>query len=252
MCLIAFAVQPDERTTLLLAANRDEFHRRPATALNWWAQPEGIAGGRDLEAGGSWLAASRNGRFATVTNSRDAQVSSATLESRGRLVVDFLLADTEPLTHVSGLGGDRYAGFNLLVATAESVAYASNRGAGPQALAAGVYGLSNATLNTPWPKSERSRRRLGELLGDGEPDDDALFELLGDRERAPIEQVDAAHLPPSMAHRLSSPFIVGDDYGTRCSTIVRLFRSGRIRMTERRYAPDGRITGMSHVDIRPD
>ena len=54
MCLIAFALGQHPDYPLVVAANRDEFHQRPTAAMDWWPEPN-ILAGRDLQAGGTWL-----------------------------------------------------------------------------------------------------------------------------------------------------------------------------------------------------
>lgn len=243
MCLVVFAVAPDERTTLLLAGNRDEFHARPASPLATWEDDDDVIGGRDLQAGGTWLAASRSGRFATVTNARDAVPSSADLRSRGLLVTDFLHSDLSPLAWLEKLEGDDYAGFNLVLSDGDSVAYGSNRIDRPRQLAPGVYAVSNAVLDTPWHKVEYARGALRELLMNALPTDEALFALLRNEQRADVSEVPASGLDPDFAHQLTAPFIINARYGTRCSTIVRLQRNGGVWLNERRFSATGEHDG---------
>jgi len=249
MCLVVFAVDPDDTHRLILAGNRDEFHARPTDAIARWEEPAGIVGGRDRVAGGTWLAASSRGRFATVTNSRDAVPPDPAFESRGRLVTDFLTSSDDALAVLGAIDGRRYAGFNLVVADTTQVAYASNRDGAPRRLGAGVYAVSNAVLDTPWFKAEYARTAFRELAVRDALDDASLFALLASRERAPRERISSSHLPLDVAHRLSAPFIVGDDYGTRASTIVRLRRDGRVTVCERRFTPDGDIAGEDTLTV---
>ena len=83
MCLVLVAWQQDDALPLIVAGNRDEFHARLTEPLHWWSDKPQILAGRDLEAGGTWLAVGRNGRFATVTNFRDADHPQARFRSRG-------------------------------------------------------------------------------------------------------------------------------------------------------------------------
>jgi uncharacterized protein with NRDE domain len=249
MCLIVFAVDPDDEHRLILAGNRDEFHARPTEALRRWDDRPSIGGGRDLVAGGTWLAASDGGRFATVTNSRDAVPPDPSFISRGRLVTDFLTSAAELLSYLSSVDGRHFAGFNLVVADSTGVAYASNRDGAPRRLTSGIYALSNAVLDTRWFKAEYARAAFRRLAERDRLDDDALFGVLASRERAPLDQVHASHLPLDVAHRLSSPFIVGDDYGTRASTLVRMRRDGHITIRERRFAPGGDVSGEDVLEI---
>jgi uncharacterized protein with NRDE domain len=250
MCLIALAWRVHPDYPLIVAANRDEFHQRPADPLHWWPDQPNIAAGRDLLAGGTWLGVSRNGRFATVTNYREDLRVQAGDRSRGTLVTDFLGGSDAPLAHVSAIEGDCFAGFNLLTARPDALAYSSNRGDAPRLLQPGIYGLSNAALDTPWWKVERSKKRLRTLLDDYRVTVPALFELLADREPAKTPDVPGNVLPPDIARAVSAPFIVSAEYGTRCSTVMLLDASGNIALHERRFDVTGRATGESALDFK--
>lgn len=243
MCLLVFSVQPDAQQTLLLAGNRDEFHRRPSEPLGWWRDKPNILGGRDLRAGGTWLAASADGRFATVTNSRDAAAPDPGLRSRGLLVTDFLESSQPPIDFLEALEREQYAGFNLVISDGNTVAYGSNRDGKPRLLDQGIYALSNAVLDTPWHKVEYARRSMRELLEKDLTTDEDLYRLLGNEERAPLEDVDQDRLPRELAHAVTAPFIIQPEYGTRCSTIVRIRRDGDISISERRFGADGSEIG---------
>ena len=247
MCLIVFAVEPDDTHKLLLAGNRDEFHARPTQSLSWWHDRPDIVGGRDAQAGGTWLAASRQGRFATVTNSRDAEPPEPGLRSRGLLVTDFLESSLAPLDFMAGIEGADYAGFNLVLSDGVSVAYGSNRGAGPKLLERGVYAVSNAVLDTPWHKVEYAKSAFSDLLATGTPTDDELMQLLSDQQRAPVETLEPGNLPRDLAHAITAPFIARADYGTRCTSVVRLGADGAVSIVERRFAARGRPAGEDRV-----
>ncbi|MEM1173562.1 MAG: NRDE family protein [Pseudomonadota bacterium] len=249
MCLVVFAVAPDARTTLLLAGNRDEFHERPSGALAAWDDFDGVVGGRDLQAGGTWLAAKRGGRFATVTNSRDAVPPSPQHRSRGFLVTEFLGSSLSALQWLEQLDGAAYAGFNLVVSDGDSVAYGSNRVESPRLLTPGLYAVSNAVLDTPWHKVRYATEALRGLLERGQPNDDALFDLLHSDRRAQLDEVPSSDLDPEFAHQLTAPFIVNERYGTRCTTVVRLHRDGGIDLNERRFTPTGERAGDSRMSI---
>src|SRR5689334_14427268 len=167
MCLLVLAWRCHARYRLVVAANRDEFHARAAAPLAPWDDPPGIIGGRDLQAGGAWLAVDRRGRFGIVTNFREFGRRRRSAPSRGGLIPAFLSADRAPGEHLQALETDApgYAGFNLLLADSGSLWYASNRAdAFARELAPGIYGLSNEFLDTPWPKLIRVRDRFRELL----------------------------------------------------------------------------------------
>lgn len=249
MCLILVAFQVDASLPLLVAGNRDEFHARPSRAADWWPDDRQVLGGRDLQAGGTWLAVHRSGRFAAVTNYRDAAPSRAGKRSRGHLVAEFLQGCATPLQYLESIDGDRYGGFNLLVSDGRSLAHYCNRDGVARELPAGVYGLSNATLDTPWEKVERSKHILHTLLTDNAANETALLRLLADRNKGPSSEVKSNRLPFATAHAITAPFIVMPDYGTRCSTVVMADQQGRWSLLERRFSPSGDKTGESRFSF---
>jgi uncharacterized protein with NRDE domain len=245
VCLLVIAIDAHPRLPLIVAGNRDEFHARPTQEAHWWPDHPDIVGGRDLQAGGTWLAMSRSGRFAAVTNYRDAKHETDDLRSRGHLITDFLTGEMASLDYLDSIDGSQYAGFNLLVADGTDAAYLSNRGAAMRNLAPGVYGLSNATLDDAWTKVTRSRSRLQALIADDAVDEMNLFHLLSDREKGSADEVEANDLSFSTAFALTAPFIVLPEYGTRCSTILTRDREGEVRFVERRFDEQGRTSGES-------
>ena len=246
VCLILFAWRVHPRYELVLAANRDEFHDRPAEPAGFWPDQPNILAGRDLEAGGTWLGVTRSGRFAALTNYREAARSAAgERRSRGLLVSRWLSADDEPLAAARRLddAGGEYRGFNLLLGRAGELAYVSNRAAGPQSVAAGVHGLSNHLLDTDWPKVHAGRERLAALLTDAVVDTERLFGLLAD------DQAVGGGLPGGVAARLAPEnlarqlFIRSPVYGTRCSTVLLIGRNGDVVLEERRFDAAGDPAG---------
>ena len=235
MCLIALAHRCDAEWPLVVAANRDEFHERPAQAAGWWTDRPDVLGGRDLLAGGSWLAVHRQGRFAAVTNYRDAEPRQAELNSRGELVAGFLETGMPPMDYLATIDGSRYNGFNLLVWAVGELAYLSNQGDAATRLGPGIYGLANARLDSDCDKVSRSKARLRQLLDNGDINDAALLELLGDRATAPPGDADAHRLPRKTARAITAPFIVMPEFGTRCSTLVTVSSAGEWRFVERRF-----------------
>ena len=250
MCLVLLAWQQHPEIPLIVAGNRDEFHARPTKELHWWPDQPEIVGGRDLQAGGTWLGLNRNGRFATVTNFRDAEKPSAKYRSRGELVSEFLLGSLDPIEYLQSIKGARYAGFNLILGDGKTLAWYSNRADEPQVLEAGIYGLSNALLDTPWHKVRRSKSALASLLQENTINETALLRLLADREQAPVNEVETDRLPFATARSISAPFIVLPDYGTRSSSIVLFDREGQWRIQERRFDAAGAVTGNSAIRFR--
>lgn len=251
MCLLLFAWRPDATHRLVLAGNRDEFHARPAAPADWWGN--GAVGGKDLRAGGSWLAARRSGRFAVVTNFREPIEEGRGPRSRGELVTGFLESDLSPeefAREVAGRGRD-YAGFNLLLGSPAELVYLSNRGRGPELLDPGVYGLSNHLLDTPWPKLERTRARFAALLAQGAPTEQ-LLAMLADREPAAAGELPDTGIGPEWEQLLSAPFIVSPHYGTRCSTVLKLLEDRNMQFTERRFDAAGNHAGQSDFHFAID
>ncbi len=249
MCLVLFATTHPKHA-LVLAANRDEFHARPAAPAAW-VEPDLLAG-LDLQAGGTWLALRRDGRFAVVTNVREPGRLRPDAPSRGALPFQ-VTRDSRPLADsLAGVAGDLQAcnGCNLLAGSAAELAWASNRGPGPARVAPGVHGLSNHLLDTPWPKVVQGKARLGDWLAGAGDDPERLFDLLGDRTMAAEADLPRTGVPLEWERRLSAAFIVSPEYGTRCSTVLILSRDGWARFHERTFGADGRPTGEVHERFR--
>lgn len=245
MCLVIIAHRASKDLPLIVAGNRDEFHARPTQDAHWWPDKPDVLGGRDLQAAGTWLAVARNGRYAAVTNFRDADQPQARLLSRGHLVTGFLESDAAPIDYVASIDGKRYAGFNLLVGDGDTLAYRCNRDGPGRELAPGIYAVANATLDTPWPKVERTKHALQALLESGYINETELLRLLDDRERARVSEVPTGGLPFDKAHALTAPFVVMPEYGTRSSSILTRDGAGEVRFTEKRFDAAGRSTGQS-------
>ena len=245
MCLVIIAWQQHSDYPLIVAGNRDEFHTRPTREVHWWPDRPDIIGGRDLQAAGTWLAMHRSGRFATVTNFRDAVPPLPKMRSRGHLVTDFLEGVDDPATFLDRIDGAAYAGFNLLLSDGKSLAWRSNHGDGTHILEPGIYGLSNALLDSPWHKVERSKAAMRQLLEENKINETELLRLLDDRAKAPSSEIDSDWLPFEKAHAISAPFIVLPDYGTRSSSTVLRSADGVWRFHERRFRADGKTSGES-------
>jgi uncharacterized protein with NRDE domain len=221
MCLILAAWRALEGIPLVVAANRDEFHARPAAPAQFWEDHPGILAGRDLQAMGTWMGVARNGRFAAVTNYRGAREPSAP-HSRGALVTGFL-ASTEPSRgYVSRLEKTQYSGFNLLAFDGTELWWLSNRDGAPRRLEPGIYGLGNLLLDSP--EVEPAKARFREAISPA-PAVESLFETLA-------------------AARITDPV-----YGTRCSTGL-ILKETSVRYAERTFAPDGEAGETLHFEFR--
>lgn len=240
MCLLVLAWRVLEDCPLLLAANRDELYDRPAAPAQFWPEAPQLLAGRDLLAGGTWLGVTRDGRFAAVTNYREARTVNPPPRSRGDLVRDYLLGGTSAGEYVRSLPAHAadYAGFNLLCGDRQSLWWYSNRGGPPQHLPPGIYGLSNDLLDTPWPKVQASKAALAGLCADGAASTRALLDLLQDRRTHPAAADPAIGLDTALAQALSAIFIETPRYGTRCSTVLRISADAGVELVERRHAPE--------------
>lgn len=248
MCLILFAYRAHPRYRLIIAANRDEWFRRPAAAAQFWADLPHVFAGRDLEQGGTWMGLSRTGRFAALTNYREPSSRNPSAPTRGKLVSEYLAIGSDPIRYLESLqaDADRYNGFSLLLGDVAdghgTLGYFSNREGNVTALSPGIYGLSNHLLETPWPKVVEGKRRLGKLV-ESEVHAEALLALLDDTTLAA-----EAHLPDTgisleWEHRLSAMRIITDGYGTRCSTAIIVGEDGTVEYAERTFDVEGRATG---------
>jgi uncharacterized protein with NRDE domain len=248
VCLAAIALGAHPRYPLVVAANRDEWHARAAAPAAWWV--EGVLAGRDLVAGGTWLAATRKGRFALLTNVREPEQHDASRPSRGALVVAAATSAGSPVDVLWEVleGGARFNGFNLVAGGRDRAAWGSNRADAPHELGAGVHALSNGPLDAPWPKVVRTRQALARWVASEDETLDPLFGALGDRGIAPDRELPSTGVTLEWERLLSSPFIVGERYGTRCSTVFAIDADGNARFVERTFDPAGRQVG--EVDER--
>lgn len=244
MCLIVFAWQVVPGVPLIAAANRDEFYARDAAPAAPWPDQPRIFAGRDLKAGGSWMGVAHHAyheggesgagdtgpsRFAAITNIRAPHEHKDDAPSRGQLVADFLSGSLSPQAYIDRIrdGAAAFNGFNLVVGDRDSLVWFSNKGdADPRnglPLAPGIYGLSNALLDSPWPKVLKTKAQFASLLCLGAPDD-AYFEMLSDTTRAPDMRLPETGVPLEVERMLSAVRIESPAYGTRSSTVVKLYR----------------------------
>ena len=246
MCLAIVALDAHPDYPLVVAANRDEFHARPAAAAHWWPDrvPGSLLAGRDLVAGGTWLGVTTSGRWAFVTNVREPGRYDPAAPSRGALVVSVLDDPRDALAAVAAThGATHHNGFNLIAGDIARAAWASNRAAAAMLLAPGIHGVSNASLDTPWPKLERVKAGVAAWVRAGSTDATGLFDLLADRARAPDDALPHTGVPLEWERLLAAPFIVSERYGTRCSTVLTVARDGAAVLQERSFDPGGHATG---------
>lgn len=239
MCLIFVAHQMHERYRLVVVANRDEYHARPTQPAAFWPQAPTLLAGRDLEAGGTWLGITKRGRFAAVTNYRDAEPRQSSAKSRGELVFDFLVSAEPPPDYATRLSANAngYNGFGLLAGDGCELWYCSNRVAGPRKLAPGVYGLSNHLLDTPWPKVERGKALFWALLRSKKLAAVKLLDMMHDSTQTPQASHGTTGADHGFERALSAMFVRSTHYGTRSTTVVLVQHGGEVEFVERSFPP---------------
>lgn len=252
MCLIVFAYKIVPGSPLILAGNRDEFYQRPAEKAHLWKTEPSVIAGKDKKAGGTWLGLSANGRVAAITNYRDMSSIKTSAPSRGDIVKDALLSPLSTKEYLQKLkksAGD-YNGFNLITGTREKLFYFSNITMQISGLNPGLYGISNALLDTPWPKTVWAKNRFREILNSGNRKTDDYFSMLANSKKYPPEKLPETGLSLEMEKAVSSVFIKTEDYGTRCSTVLQLFDNSNFYFEERAYRPGSQTVDSQQVFTR--
>jgi uncharacterized protein with NRDE domain len=233
MCIVAVAHLVSSRYPLIVAANRDERHERPSSAADWWAGQGSLLAGRDLEAGGSWLGLGGSGRFAAVTNIFEGGGASAA-RSRGELVTGFLTGSARPSDYadaVAAAGAD-YGPFNLVIVAGREAKFVSNRNASAT-LGAGIHCFSNNRPGIAWTKVDLLADAIETATGRDDLHAFLQETLSGPAARGPVERA------------ADSLFVVGDQFGTRCTTVLTVDHAGRAEFVEQRFGPGGVAAGLT-------
>ena len=241
MCLLLTALNTHPAYKLILLANRDEHYERPSASARFWDEAPSVLAGKDLRAGGTWLGITKNGRIAAVTNYRDPSAVRESAPSRGTLVSNFLLGQEGPLEYLDKLDQEagKYNGFNLIVGDKDQLYWYSNRSLGVHPLSAGIHGLSNHLLDTPWPKVAKSKDALAHLLSEQEdPSLEELFRILTDHTIADDEHLLDTGVSLEWERILSPIFIVSPTYGTRSSTVLLIDVQDRVTFVEKTFNSD--------------
>ena len=264
MCLIALAIDQDRRYPLVIATNRDEYFQRPASRLAWWTPDHGgpaILAGRDMMAGGTWLGMTAGGRLAMLTNVREPQVRpDPKAPSRGHIVPEWLSGLEAPDKFWMRTALSGHNGFNLIAADFRlgDCFWASNRSLYPKRLERGLYGLSNAQLDTPWPKVRALKAAVSEAIKNAASVDGlslALFAVLANRQPVPDDLLPHTGIELPWERVLSPAFIRSEDglYGTRCSTLVIAEKINRTMVThvlERTFSPAGGMALLRRATLK--
>lgn len=238
MCIISFQVKNHPIYKLILLANRDEFYGRPTKKAHFWGDHPNLLAGRDLQAMGTWMGITKQGRIAALTNYRDPKSEKQFNKSRGDIVTSFLTSNILAEHFLSDLQDRRheYDGFNLIVGTVDQLFYYSKQENDIVTITPGTYSVSNAALNTPWPKVEKARQTLEQYVkGVNEIEMESLFAQLHDNEIARDEVLPKTGVELDLERQLSPIFIQTENYGTRCSTVLLVTHNNKVTFTERTF-----------------
>ncbi len=241
MCLILFAFKSHRKYRLVFAANRDEFYDRPTQPIAFWDEAPSIIAGKDLKDKGTWLGITRNGRISALTNFRDPASHMDNSPSRGALVKNFLSGGETPHSYLDAVGiiGQKFNGFNLLAGDISGLWYTSNRLKTVKKIEPGLYGLSNHLLDTPWPKVQKGKADMQNLLERNQRIDlEDIFNILGNRTRPPDHSLPDTGVGLDLEQMLSPMFITSADYGTRSTSIILIEKNGKTTFAERTFLPD--------------
>ena len=255
MCLVFIGLKQSEAYPLVVAFNRDEVYDRKTRAAHWWPDAPNLLGGRDLERHGTWAGVTREGRIAMLTFVRTAQSGNGvrSRRSRGAIVADYLRGVETPETFIGELqcAGAEYLPFNIIIGDLHGgIVHYTNVDQRVTLLVPGVHGLSNATLNTPWPKVQRGCAVVAEWLAHGPEGVEALFALMAERAHFPDPDLPQSGVPLARERTLSSLFVEEGDYGTRTTTVMRVDRTGGVELIERTHPTPGDLPGEVRVSWR--
>jgi len=244
MCLLLFSFNKHPDYPIILAANRDEFFERPTVAASFWGDYPSILAGRDLHKGGTWMGVSKVGRIAAVTNYREPSESKQDAISRGALVSQYLKGNESAEDYMQTVVEQRHAydEFNLLVGDKQSLLFYCSVEDDFQTLISGLYGISNSTLDSPWPKVENGKAALEKVTsGNVKPEPEELFSLLADKTKATDSELPSTGVSLEWERRLSPLFVNSEDYGTRSSTVLLIDRKGKVFFSERSFDKDAQV-----------
>lgn len=237
MCtlLLAYRAHPEYR--LVIAANRDEYYRRPTAPAQYWDDAPHIFAGRDLVHSGTWLGVTVAGRIAALTNYRDPSDLHRHGPSRGRLVSGFLEENIAAEAYVARLRASTvaYGGYNLFLSDGEDLLCYSNKSDRTIRVEPGIHGLSNHLWDTPWPKVRCGKEGLARILAGKSFVPEDLFVLLADGTHPPDDELPDTGVGIDLERLLSPVFIRSSEYGTRCSTVILVDHEGKATFIERSF-----------------
>ena len=248
MCLVVFAHNSHPNYKFIFVANRDEFYDRPTEQADFWKDQPDLLAGKDLKAGGTWMGITKSGKFAAITNYRDLSDIKEDAPTRGLLVTNYLLSNLSSGEYYNSIKGDlkKYNGFNLMLGDIDNLYYFSTHIEGLRKLDHGVHGLSNAVLDTPWPKVEKSKKHFLKLVKHEEIHAWELLSLLTDTRKANEKDLPDTGVGTEWEKVLSSVFIQSPHYGTRCSTAILIDNNNTVRFAEKTFF--GNLGAFSNKD----
>jgi len=239
MCLIFLSFNQHPDYPLIIAANRDEFYNRPAKPIDLWPEYPNVLAGKDLTGGGTWLGVTKSGHFAMLTNYRDMAHIKKNAPTRGKLVLDYLAGEFDAAKYLQALNASAgiYNGYNILLGTLDDPWYYSNQNHNLVRLGTGLYGLSNALLDSKWPKVEKGKEKFKKIIEQDSLDIEALFGFMSDKTLAPDDKLPDTGIGYEKEKLLSSMFIDFPGYGTRNTTILIKDKDDNVQIIERTYSP---------------
>jgi uncharacterized protein with NRDE domain len=257
MCLVLFAWKTHPKYSLIVASNRDEYHNRPSALAHRWTTDPNITAGQDLEQLGTWMGVTGSGRWAVVTNFREATTIKESKKSRGHLTTGFLSGGMSPESYVSALKSNLtdYRGFNLIVGDRSSIKYITNRQTEEKKPEAsikkpGIYGLSNHLLNTHWPKVVRGKTHLQQLINKNEVIQfEDVMDFMSDTTKPSDKSLPNTGVTLDQERILSPMFIKTPDYGTRATSLLLIDNnSSEIQFSEATFDASGtKISNRTYI-----
>jgi uncharacterized protein with NRDE domain len=253
MCVAFLALNEHPDYELIIAANRDEFYNRPTKGSSFWSSPFGLLAGKDLQSGGTWFGIDRTGKWSLVTNYRDPSMHREDAASRGKLVLDYFYAGITGDAYIRALATQRhqYNPFNLLVGDLAQACYLSGSNGQTKRMNQGIYGLSNAVLDTPWPKVIRGKYMMENALNTSSSGvRERLFEVLADDTKAADTELPSTGVDLKIERLVSSIFIASKSYGTRASTVLLIDKAAYVYWEERQFGENGKALKTAKYEFR--
>ena len=247
MCILFFAIDKHPQYPVIICANRDEFHQRPTQAMHQWLSPE-ILAGKDLQAGGTWLGLSNDGKFSALANYRQSLTEAGNKKSRGELVLNALTREARPLESQLPRIANDYNGFNLVFGHLNRLICFDSVNQSFHKLTPGFHSICNGALDDIWPKMALGQEQLAQAISQSANtekalDSETLFALMRNCQQATQKELPDTGIALEWEQLLSSIFIVSKEYGTRSTTILMQNKNGDVQIYERSYSPTGQVTG---------